>query len=62
LTLGDDVEQSARVQWVLERVAGSKYLNTVQDQNCSFSFEQQQANFNENENKINNRTTNKTND
>ncbi len=25
---------------VLEQVAGSKYLNTVQDQNCSFSFEQ----------------------
>jgi hypothetical protein len=31
-------------QRVLERVAqvtGSKYLNTVQDQNCSFFFEQQ---------------------
>jgi hypothetical protein len=32
-------------------LTGSKYLNTVQDQNCSFSFEQQQAKFNENETK-----------
>jgi hypothetical protein len=52
LTLDDDVEQ----------VAGSKYLNTVQDQNFSFSFEQQQAKFNESENKINNRTMNKINE
>jgi hypothetical protein len=35
LTLDDGVEQVARV---LEVIAGSKYLNTVQDQNCSFSL------------------------
>jgi hypothetical protein len=34
----DELEQ---LQRVLEQVAGSKYLNTVQDQNCSFSIEQQ---------------------
>ncbi len=48
LTLDGDGETGNRQQ-VLEVIAGSKYLNTVQDQNCSFSFEQQQAKFNENE-------------
>jgi hypothetical protein len=48
LTLDDDdVEHGVRVQRVLEVVAGTcciaglKYLNRVQVQNCSFSFEQQ---------------------
>jgi hypothetical protein len=36
-TVDDDVETGNRQQ-VLEVVAGSKYLNTVQDQNCSFSL------------------------
>ncbi len=41
LTLDDDVENRyffLYIQRVLEVVAGSKYLNTVQDQNCSFSL------------------------
>jgi hypothetical protein len=52
-----------QVQRVLEGVAGSKYLNTVQDQNCSFLFRSiNKQRINENENKANNRTKNKINE
>jgi hypothetical protein len=33
-------DELGQVQQVLEQAAGSKYLNMVKDQNCSFSFEQ----------------------
>jgi hypothetical protein len=66
LTLDDDVEQVAgtagtssalRVTWT-----GSKYLNTVQDQNCSFLFFEQQNKHWWTWNKANNRTMNKINE
>ncbi len=59
-----------QVQQVLEQVAGyffcltgSKYLNTVQDQNCSFLFwTTNKQRIEENENKINNLPMNKMNE
>ncbi len=54
LTLDYDVEQVVPSQQVTgtSRTMGSKYLNRVQVQNCSFSFEQQsKQNSNENETK-----------
>jgi hypothetical protein len=59
--MGDQVQQ--RVFEQVAQVTGSKYLNTVQDQNCSFLFwSTNKQRINENESKINNRTMNKINE
>jgi hypothetical protein len=62
LTLDDDVETGSRYNGYFFCFTGSKYLNRVQGQNCSFSFEQQSTKLKWKCSKMNNQTTNKINE